>query len=89
MTIAEMSAWGRIKALLWIIFCSEERVMAPEKLMAILEESNIKSIRVTGRGGIEISVEELKNSEHFKNLEIQSSERVQRDLERLSQTENR
>lgn len=89
MTIAEMNGWEKIKALFWLLFQTEEKFMSPEKLYAILEKSNIKTIRVTGRGGVEVSVEELKNSEQFKHFERLAYERVQKDLERLNRGEIR
>ncbi|EPZ8357456.1 hypothetical protein ACXWYY_002975 [Enterobacter hormaechei] len=79
----EARHWALIKMILQMLIRREEAYMTPEKLLAIINENGITRIRVTGRGGIEISPEELKNSDEFKKMENYARHRVRKDIASL------
>ncbi|MGT3828208.1 hypothetical protein ACUUMB_21170 [Enterobacter kobei] len=81
--VPESRHWTLIKMVLQLLIKREEAYMTPEKLLAIINENGITRIRVTGRGGIEISPEELRNSEEFKKMEAYAKQRVRKDIASL------
>ena len=82
-SVTELSYWEFFKVVLRLLLRREEAYMSPEQLLSTLRENGLQNIRVTGRGGIEISTEELKNSEEFKRMEAYALQRVKQDIASL------
>ncbi|TBL66657.1 hypothetical protein [Hafnia alvei] len=85
MSIETMSSWGHFKLFFELLFKKEDNHFPPEKLLEILSENGVKDVKVFGRGGVEVSIDEIKNSPQFIELTKLANARVAHDINYLTQ----
>lgn len=85
MSIETMSSWDRLKLFFELLFKKEDNHFTPEKLLEILSENGVRDVKVFGRGGIEVSIDEIKNSPQFIELTKLANARVAHDINCLTQ----
>lgn len=79
MTISDMGFWSLSKLFISLVFKSNESVTDSDQLLKLLDENGVKDIKVVGRGGVEVSIRELKNSSQFKELEAYARLKIEKD----------
>ena len=82
MTVADMRWWDWPKLIILFIKYRKSD-FEPEKALGSLMEHDIKGVLISRRGGIEVSIDEIKNSEEFQDMIQYAKTYVEQDLAQL------
>lgn len=79
MTISELGFWDKSKLVLRLFFKTNSDSSDAMYLLDALKESSLRDVRVIGRGGVEVSVDEIKNSPEFIEMQNYAKFKIIKD----------
>lgn len=66
-----------------VLVREDDKKYEPEKYLHTLPKNGLGGIKIHGRGGLEVSSSEIKNSPEFIAMESYAKERTKKDLDFL------
>lgn len=79
MTISEMGLWDKVGLFFRLIFKKERKYLPAGELLDMLNASGVKNIKISARGGVEVPIDELKNSPQFQSLQNHARLKIEKD----------
>lgn len=79
MTISELGFWDKSKLVIRLFFKTNSDSSDSMYLLDALNRSSLRDVRVIGRGGIEVSVDEIKNSPQFIEMQKYAKHKIIKD----------
>jgi len=80
MIISELGFWEISKLIFRMVFRDANSSSDASSLIDSLKENSLKNVKVIGRGGVEISVDEIKNSQEFIEMQNYAKIKVNNDV---------
>lgn len=83
MTIADMSFWNKSLLILRIFLKDNKTNVSSVDFLKAIEKDELKDVSVIGRGGVEVSIDEIKKSHQFKEMQEYAKIKVNADNGRV------
>jgi len=78
MTIADLNFWDKSKLVIRL-FLKKNHDTSGSRFLEDLKDSSLSNVRVIGRGGLEVSVDDIKNSPQFKTMQAYAKRKIIED----------